>query len=609
MVADLADLDLAVVAAPRGICAPVCVGGVVADVWQLRFDGFDPALQGRREVLCAIGNGYSGTRAALPEARADRVHYPGTYLAGVYNRLTSVIGERDAEHEHLVNTPDWMALTFRTPDGVWFDVVEADVLEHTVTLDLRRALWQRQLRWGDTSGRITAVRQQAYVSMAHRHLAVLECEFTAENWDGPLTVHSLLDGEVANTNVVDDAALVHRHLTTVAARVDGDGAALETETTTSHVRIAQAARVSVTGAAAAISPIQDGQCVELSMVPGAPVTLVKIVATVTSRDVAAASPAATAADLLAQAGDAEAIRRGHERAWARLWDRFDTEVDADEATRLSVRLHTYQLLSSVSEHLDDVDAGMGARGLTGEGYRGHVFWDELFVLPVLNLRRPRLAHALLRYRYRRLDAARAAARATGLSGAMFPWQSGSDGRDETPDSLYNPLTGQWMPDNSRRQRHVGIAVAYNAWQHYQVTGHLDFLTEAGGELVIEVARFLASLARYDTADDRYHIDGVMGPDEFHDGYPDMPGQGLRDNAYTNVMTAWVLDKALRTVRLLAGHHCGEIWDRLDLHEHELDRWDAVSRRLAVPFHADGVISQFDGYEHLDEFDWDRYRAR
>ena len=100
------------------------------------------------------------------------------------------------------------------------------------------------------------------------------------------------------------------------------------------------------------------------------------------------------------------------------------------------------MLQTVAAAGADLDAGVPARGLHGEGYRGHVFWDEMFVYPMLTLRRPELTRALLRYRYRRLDEARAAARAAGLDGAMFPWQSGSDGREETPSELYNPRTGQ-----------------------------------------------------------------------------------------------------------------------------------------------------------------------
>jgi trehalose/maltose hydrolase-like predicted phosphorylase len=274
-----------------------------------------------------------------------------------------------------------------------------------------------------------------------------------------------------------------------------------------------------------------------------------------------------------------------------------------------LNLHTFHVLQSTAGASVDLDAGITARGLHGEGYRGHVFWDEMFVYPLLTLRRPQLTRDLLAYRYRRLEAARAAARAVGASGAMFPWQSGSDGREETPTQSFNLISGTWLADNSYRQRHVGLAIAYSVIQYQQATHDVGFLAEAGGELLIEICRLFAALAVHDPVDDRFHIDTVMGPDEFHDGYPGRPGSGVRDNAYTNILTAWLLYRTIDLLQVLDGYDCGRLRDRLRVSAAEIERWEQISRRLAVPFHADGIISQFDGYEHLQEFDLAAYRAR
>ena len=168
-----------------------------------------------------------------------------------------------------------------------------------------------------------------------------------------------------------------------------------------------------------------------------------------------------------------------------------------------MRLHLFHLLQTVSPNSVDLDVGVPARGLHGEAYRGHVFWDELFVLPLLNLRLPELARTLLRYRSRRLPAARRAASAAGLGGAMFPWQSGSDGREESQQLHLNPRSGRWLPDATSRQRHINIAVAFNVWQHYQATGDGYFLSSTGAGMLLEVARCLADLAREDPATGRY----------------------------------------------------------------------------------------------------------
>jgi trehalose/maltose hydrolase-like predicted phosphorylase len=422
---------------------------------------------------------------------------------------------------------------------------------------------------------------------------------------------------VVNANVPALARLAHRHLRTVRTEVvDAQTAQLEVITTQSQITVAMAARTRafVDGAAVTV-PTNDlnladqvGQEIELRMDPGIPVTIEKIVATATSRDPAISTPSLTAAATAARAPDFPELLADHERAWADLWRRFSVTVEAGERARTALNLHTFHILQTAAPS-PDIDAGLAARGLSGEGYSGHVFWDEILVHPLLTLRQPELTRTSLLYRYRRLGEARAAARAAGLAGALFPWQSGSDGRDETPAQLFNPLTGAWMPDNSRRQRHVGLAIASSVIQYVEASEDWSYLAESGMELIVEIVRCFASMATYDPDSDRYDVDGVMGPDEFHDGYPDRPGSGVRNNAYTNILLAWTANRAAALLGQLDRRDDGRTRRRLRLGGPELDRWDRLARRMRVPFHADGVISQFEGYADLAEFDWPAYRAR
>src|SRR5215218_3999683 len=170
-------------------------------VWTLVYDGFDPARQGLREALCAVGNGFFVTRGALPEAEADGVNYPGTYVAGLYNRAETEIAGRTVENEDLVNVPNWLPLAFRVAGGAWFDVQQADVLEHRLELDMRQGTLLRRLVWRDAEGQRTSVVQRRLVSMKDEHLAGLETTFVAENWSGSLEVRSGLDGRVVNAGV------------------------------------------------------------------------------------------------------------------------------------------------------------------------------------------------------------------------------------------------------------------------------------------------------------------------------------------------------------------------------------------------------------------------
>jgi trehalose/maltose hydrolase-like predicted phosphorylase len=163
-----------------------------------------------------------------------------------------------------------------------------------------------------------------------------------------------------------------------------------------------------------------------------------------------------------------------------------------------------------------------------------------------------------------------------------------------------------MPDYSHLQRHAGLAIAFNAWQYFLATQDREWLLNHGAELIVEVARLTASMAEYDPDADRFHIRGIMGPDEYHTGYPGSPGAGLDDNAYTNVMGAWVCAQACRIMALLHGHDLEDLQARLVIDPSEIAVWRRVSRRMSVPFHA-GIISQFAGYGDLQELDWDHYR--
>ncbi|MGH9003246.1 MAG: glycoside hydrolase family 65 protein, partial [Acidimicrobiia bacterium] len=171
--------------------------------WSLTFDGYDPAAERIREALCTLGNGYFATRGCAPEATADGVHYPGTYVAGCFDRLTSEVAGRTVDNEDLVNAPNWLPLTFRVDGGPWFTVDGPDTrpLSFRQDLDLRRGVLTRLVRVGEPGGRVTRVAQRRIVSMADPHLAALETTIVPENWSGRLEIRSALDGRVTNSGV------------------------------------------------------------------------------------------------------------------------------------------------------------------------------------------------------------------------------------------------------------------------------------------------------------------------------------------------------------------------------------------------------------------------
>jgi alpha,alpha-trehalase len=593
---------------------PADVGG-----WSLRYERFDPAAEGLREALCTLGNGSFATRGAAPEASADGTHYPGTYVAGLYNRLVTPIAGRSADNESIVNVPNWLPLSFRIDDSPWFDIGEVELLHFSQELNLREATLTRSLRVQDAAGRITGVEQRRFVSMSDPHTAGLEMMLCAENWSGCLTVRSGLDGRVSNAGVARYSQFDEKHLVDVSTHaVDDETIGLNAHTSQSAVCIAETAKTRATRGGRPVDPRRrviekpDFIAHELSFDVEAldSVTIEKIVTLFTSRDRAVSDPLGEASSWSGRTGTFAELLDDHLCEWGSLWKRFALDIEADDLqVPLALRLHIFHLLQTTNRNTLDLDVGIPARGLHGEAYRGHIFWDELFILPCLELHFPEVARSLLLYRYRRLPEARWAAHEAGFRGAMYPWQSGSNGREEAQVVHLNPLSGHWMPDASHLQRHVNVAIAYNVWQYYQATEDIEFMADYGAEIIFEISRFWASAARFDASLERYEIVGVMGPDEYHDGYVEAQNPGLDNNAYTNIMAVWVLCRGLELIDLLPEPRRGELLATLSLSDTELAHWDDVSRRMRIVFHEDRVISQFEGYENLSDLDWDGYRAR
>ncbi|MFB7273461.1 glycoside hydrolase family 65 protein [Streptomyces sp. NPDC056244] len=587
--------------------------------WTWTYEGYDPESERLREALCTLGNGYFATRGAASETSAGPAHYPGTYVAGCYNRLVSTVAGRRIENEDLVNLPDWLPLRYRMhPEGAepgpWLSPDGAGLAAHRQILDLRQGTLVRASVYEDGAGRRLTVEQCRLVHMGEPHLAAQRTAFTAGGWAGSVEVESGLDGDVRNAGVERYGDLANRHLTRWHTGSEhGDTLWLRCRTVNSDIRVALAARTRASRGSVAAGPARTRltarrafQRLTVPVAPGETVTVDKTVALYTSRDPAISDPLTAAVEGARRAPGFSRLLASHQRAWEDIWRRSTLDVPG-EAGRI-LRLHLFHVLQTLSPHTADLDVGVPARGLHGEAYRGHVFWDELFVLPYLNLHFPEVSRALLGYRYRRLPAACRAARDVGRVGAMFPWQSGSDGREETQELHLNPRSGRWVADHSRLQHHVGSAVAYNVWQYCQASGDLEFLHTKGAETLLQIARFWAAGAEWDPALERYRIRGVMGPDEYHDAYPGAAAPGLDDNAYTNVTAAWVLARARELCRALPASRRRRLFERLQLDRHETDRWEDVSRRLHVPFHH-GVISQFAGYGELAELDWAAYRRR
>ncbi|MBC5991345.1 glycoside hydrolase family 65 protein [Pontibacter cellulosilyticus] len=588
--------------------------------WKITYDTWEPEAQPLRESLCTLGNGYIATRGAFEEESADeKIHYPGTYLAGGYNRRTSTIAGEEIENEDLVNWPNWLPLTFRVKgEEVWFSLSNVQVLEFVQELDLKLGLLTRSLLFKDTANRETKLVSSRFVSMANPHAAAQAWELTPLNWSGEIEVKVTLDGRIKNSGVARYRSLESQHLEPIEAdQYDEDTLYLVVQTNQSKVRMAQAARTTVVydGKRQAVSrqsmatPNYVEQVLHISCKQGQSIAVEKVVLIYTSRDFAISEPLQEALKNIERLGNFKQLLEVSSRAWLRFWNRCDLELTCNEEAQSVLRLHIFHLLQTVSAHSVGRDVGVPARGWHGEAYRGHIFWDELFIFPFLNLRLPDLTRALLMYRYRRLPEARYAALEAGYRGAMFPWQSGSNGREESQIIHLNPKSGRWLPDNTFLQRHINAAVAYNVWQYYQATHDKEFLTFYGAELIFEIAQFWSTIAIFSNEKGRYEIRNVVGPDEYHTEYLGSSSPGLNNNAYTNVMAVWVIQCALQVMDLIDDSRVSELKDKCAISTEDVERWQHISQRMYVPFIGESnIIAQFEGYEQLKEFPWEEYKA-
>ena len=571
-----------------------------------------------REALCTLGNGYFASRGAAEENGRNEFNYPGTYLAGGYNRASTKIAGREVVNEDFVNFPNWLLLSFRPEGGEWLNLEKYRVHHYQQSLDMRKGVLERDFTVEDAQGRRTHLLSRRFVSMRDMHSAGLQWFLTPENWSGKIKVRTALDGTVINDLVDRYRDLESRHLSPLATeKVAEDSILLLVETRQSEIRMAQAARTRLYEGGKALEPHRETsqkegyieQLLSFDVKEGKKYEVEKIISLYTSRDPAISDPSTEACKTIMRAGRLETLLLRHYQAWNQLWHRADIGTINGGKTQELLRLHIFHVLQTASLNSIGLDVSVPSRGLHGEAYRGHIFWDEMFIYPFLNLRFPEITRNLLMYRYRRLDEARHAAKQAGYKGAMFPWQSGSDGREETQELHLNPKSGNWLPDDTFLQRHVNSSIAYNIWNYFQATDDQQFLSFYGAELFLSIASFWASKTTYNSKKDRYEILHVVGPDEFHTSYPDSDEKGLNNNAYTNIMAAWVLQKAVDLLEIIEKTRKRELLHELGVDEEELGLWQEVSRKMYIPFIEDGIINQFDGYEKLKEFPWGEYRRK
>ena len=591
--------------------------GLQEDMWHLTYYDYDPVSERSREALLTTGNGYFGTRGAFEELDANPVNYPGTYMAGVYNKMESKVEDHLVVNEDFVNVPNWLLLSFRINDENWFNPNKTEILDINRRLDLRNGQLIRKMTVEDEDGRITLVESRRIVSMADKHVAALEYVVKPLNYSARITIRSGLNANIINDNVSRYRQLNQNHLKQSGQGFDGALSWLCAETRQSAIKIAESANLRVKFNDEVINPAFRHKRLKGSvdttfsckMGEGDILRVVKFVSVCNDLDGVHPDPLKFVLKKVRGLSSFDKMLKKSASKWKSIWKKAGIELVGDRLAQKLLRMHIYHLMVTTSPHNEKLDFGIPARGLHGEAYRGHIFWDEMYVMPFYCIHFPAVARSVLMYRYRRLDAARDYARENGYKGAMFPWQSGSDGTEESQVLHLNPLSGEWDEDYSSLQRHISIAVAYNVWSYYNITHDIGFIEDYGAELFLDICHFWASKTSYNEKTGRYEIHKVMGPDEFHEKLPDSEEGGLKDNAYTNIMVVWLFNRAFDILESMEEGKREQVLDKIGLTKAELEKWHREVEKMHLVISDEGIIAQFDGYFDLRELDWDGYREK
>jgi kojibiose phosphorylase len=554
--------------------------------WLVVKEGYSPAREPEIESLLTAANGYAGTRGSLAEGSPASA--PATFVGGLYRTAPA-----PGTVPELMTLPDWTHLRVLI-QGQPLHLGDQGTLAHRRLLDLRQGMLWREWRHRDAAGRVTRLRFLRLLSLAERHAFLQSLALTPENYSGPVVVESRLPAPSHQTGAPSSS-----QDGILALPVEGSG--LTVALAWSDLCSEAESRSVEPGPEGAGRPALARWAFQAEA--GRTYRLDRLVSVCTPRE--AARPAGTAGARLRRlrAAGVRDLAEAHARAWAERWRTADVQVDGDEEAQRALRLAAYHLIGAADP--GDERASAGARGLTGEAYKGHVFWDtEIFAFPFYLFTHPPTARALLMYRYHTLPAARDKARARGYRGALYSWESAGDGREATPDFVVGP-DGVAIPIRcGQQEHHISADVAYAVWNYWRVSGDDDFFLRAGAEILLETARFWASRGRF-AADGRYHILGVIGPDEYH--------EGVDDNAYTNVLAQWNLGRALRAARALEERwprRRRELFERLGIAPEEPAQWRRAAERMYTGFDPrTGLFEQFRGYFGLEEIDLAAYEPR
>ncbi len=565
---------------------PELLTGLEDAAWTLRETRFDPAEMQHKETVFTTGNGNFCVRGNFEEG------YPGANQASFMHRVWD---DTPLAVTELANLPRWWGF------DLWLNAVRVRMDQGTLLgfsrrLDMRTGVLTRSARWqAEGSDQVLDLLFERFVNLADPHQAVVRVRATLDSGEAVLRVRAGVDVHVENTGVA--------HWDVIEQSSDDGTASLLARTRATKSTLAVATRLDATGeGTSSLSDADGAPAVDrrLNLAAGQSLQITKYVAIVPELD--AADPLTVARDIvesMVAGGDGwDRLRVANDRAWAKVWEDGDVVIDGDPEAQVAVRYNMFQLRIAAPRFTDR--ASIGAKTLSGFGYRQHVFWDtETFMLPLFTYTEPEVARNMLMYRWHGLVGAREKAVSNGYAGAQFPWESAETGYEVAPSWVAHyadpsHLVRIWTGDI---EIHITADIAYAVQQYWRATGDDAFMCGYGAQIVLEGAAFWASAARMED-DGAYHFRHVIGPDEYHDQ--------VDDNAFTNYMAQWHLRFALDLVAWLddnASQRAEDLLAELGLNEAGISQWREVADRMFLPMdEVTGLVEQFHGYFSLEPVD-------
>jgi len=550
------------------------------ELWLIEENQWHKNLQNIKESQFALGNGYVGIRGVLEEIPYDAM--PGTYISGTYDKMGSQVDE-------LVNFPNAVNFKF-TIEGEKLDLAATDILEHKRTLNMKKAVLVRRSLYKDTKKRRYDYQSLRFLSLHNRNIGAMQIAVTALDADCVMDINTGIDTSISNLGILSEGRKRHFRVRELGQAHNTGFLEVETMEKKHIVQYWSGFYYKIDGK----KSFARDNVFRLRLKKGQTAIFTKIFYVkrfpYTEKHGAYKKESSRAFNEAFQS-EFSTLLKNHIKMWERLWKKADILIEGTVNLQKNLRFNIYHMLACA--HYDGGFSSIGAKTLSGEGYRGHIFWDaEIFLMPFYLFNFPRVAKNMLLYRYKRLDKARQLAQKEGFKGAKFAWESADTGEDETP-KWSKDFDGTVIKIHTHQQEHhITADIAWAICNYYKTTGDEEFMKTCGYEMIFEAARFWASRVQYNKRKKRYEIKHIMGPDEFHGD--------VNNNAFTNIMAKWNLLSAYKLFLQLSKNRslCKKLTEKLGLKKKEISDWKKTATGLTININKKKVIEQFDGYFKL-----------